>query len=432
MYKLFIIAPHFPPSALPPSQRVRLIAKHCKDLGFETTVFTTHSKYREEKNDHWLTELVGNKFKLITIRSLNQNITRKFKIGDLGLRFIPFLFFKLIKECRKEKPNFIIYPVPPWYLLIIAPIVKKITGVKYAIDFIDPWVSPETTKNKGIKKKISQFIAKTLEGWVTKHATYIYAVSEQINLDLINRHPKLKKNIIFIAIPYGVEISDFTSQNETNISLNKKEPTPLILNYIGAVWTNSFPVVSELLYVLKILKRDFDFQINFVGTSYAGEGLAKPILTSFINKLDLSDFVKEFPDRVTYQEAVRLTKSADVLFLFGDMSKQYAASKLMGLIASQQPFFAFLHKDSFPYQFLKSLNYPYLVGYTSEHNDLPKYKKDELVTSISELIRNLNTFKPIPLDDEKFLQHTAFGMTKNILTPIKDIIDYDRSLSKNK
>jgi hypothetical protein len=37
----------------------------------------------------------------------------------------------------------------------------------------------------------------------------------------------------------------------------------------------------------------------------------------------------------------------------------------------------------------------------------------------------LNTFKPIPLDDEKFLQHTAYGMTKTILEPIQKIIQHD-------
>lgn len=420
MHKLFIISPHFPPSALPPSQRIRLMAKHCNDLGFETTIFTTHSNYREEKNDHWLTELVGNKFRLITLKSLNQKITRKFKIGDLGLRFIPFLFFRLITECRKEKPNFIIYPVPPWYLLIIAPVVKKITGVKYAIDFIDPWVSPETTKNKSLKKKISQFIAKTLEGWVTKHASYIYAVSEQINLDLVNRHPQLKNNVVFRAIPYGVEISDFQTHT------NKNHPNQkIVFNYIGAVWNNANSVVKELLYSFKEIEKTYPIQVNFIGTSYAGEGLAKKSLTTIIEKLKITGFISEEANRVTYKEAVRLTKSADVLFLFGDMTKQYAASKLMGLIASQQPFFAFLHKESFPYQFLKSFDYPYLVGYSNETADLPENKTQELTSTILELIRNLNTFKPIPLDDEKFLKHTAYGMTKTILEPIQEIISHD-------
>ena len=418
MYKLFIIAPHFPPSALPPAQRIRLMVKHTHTLGFKTTIFTTFSKYREEKNDDWLTALAGTDFELITLKSLNQKFTRKFKIGDLGLRFIPFLFFRLIKECKKQKPDFIIYPVPPWYLLLIAPLVKKITGVNYAIDFIDPWVSADTSKNVSLKKKITQYIARKLEGWVTRYASYIYAVSEQINKDLVTRHPELK-NHVFRAIPYGVEISDF----EVRFRVKTAMTMPIEFNYIGAVWSASFPVVKEVLCAFKEIAQKNDIQVNFIGTSYAGEGLAKPSLTNFINELGVNNIINENPNRITYQKAVELTKSADVLFLFGDMSKQYAASKLMGLVASQQPFFAFLHESSFPYQFLKSFNYPYLVGYTNESNELPKNKKDELVATISELIRNLNTFKPIPLDDEKFLQHTAYGMTKNILTPIKELLE---------
>ena len=107
--KLFIISPYFPPSALPPAQRVRLMVKHTKKLGFSSTIFTTYSKYREETPDEWLKELTGNDFELITLKSLNQSWTRKLKIGDLALRFIPYLFFRLIKECRKQQPDFIIY-----------------------------------------------------------------------------------------------------------------------------------------------------------------------------------------------------------------------------------------------------------------------------------------------------------------------------------
>jgi glycosyltransferase involved in cell wall biosynthesis len=397
------------------------MVKHCKSLGFNTTVFTTFSKYREEKNDDWLTELAGNDFELVTLKSLNQKHTRKFKIGDQGLRFIPFLFFRLIRECRKQQPDFIIYPVPPWYLLIIAPIIKKITGVKYALDFIDPWVSNDIKNHIGFKKNFTQWIARKLEGWVTKHASFIYAVSQQINVDLLGRHSNLK-NHIFKAIPYGVEISDFDS-----LKLKTKK-NKLTFNYIGAVWPASFPVVSEILAAFKTISIHHKIKVNFTGTSYAGEGLAKSSLANFINKLDLSDIISEDPNRVTYKEAVELTNSADILFLFGDMSKQYAASKLMGLVASQKPFFAFLHKASFPYQFLKSVNYKYLVGYSDLESELPTKKKDNLATLINELINELDNFAPISLSNEKFKAHTAFGMTKNILTPIKEIIENDKSL----
>lgn len=416
--KLFIISPHFPPSALPPSQRVRLMVKHTKILGFDTTVFTTFSKYREEKTDDWLVELAGNNFELIELKSFHQNFTRKFKIGDLGLRFIPFLFFRLVKECWKQKPDFIIYPVPPWYLLIIAPIVKLLTGVKYAIDFIDPWVSPINEKKQGFKKRVSQFLARKLEGWVTKRSSYIYSVSQQINLDLINRHPKLKEHI-FKAIPYGVEISDFKQLSQ------KKQSNIIKFNYIGAVWQPSLPVVTQILKAFKHISISQSIDIDFIGTSYAGAGLAKPALKTFIEKLSLNKIVKEDPNRVTYKEAVKLTLDADILFLFGDLTKQYAASKLMGLVASQKPFFAFLHKDSFPYKFLESLNYKYLVGYSNNDNDSPQNNFDNLVDTIVELINQRNNFKPISLTNEKFSKHTAKSMTENILEPIKEILKND-------
>ena len=419
--KLFIISPYFPPSALPPAQRVRLMVKHTKKLGFSSTIFTTYSKYREETPDEWLKELTGNDFELITLKSLNQSWTRKLKIGDLALRFIPYLFFRLIKECRKQQPDFIIYPVPAWYILIIAPLIKRITGVKYAIDFIDPWVSNDIKNHKGFKKNFTQWIARTLEGWVTKKSSFIYAVSQQINLDLIERHPQLK-NHTFRAIPYGVEVSDFKS---TTI---QQKNNSLTFNYIGAVWPAAVPVVKEVLNSFKKLAETNKIEVNFIGTSYAGKGLAKPSLLPFIEELNISSFINENPNRVTYKKAVELTNSADILFLFGDMSKQYAASKLMGLVASQKPFFAFLHQDSFPYQFLKSVNYKYLIGYSNIEEELPKNKKDNLATLIQELIENLNNFTPISLENEKFKVHTAYGMTKNILTPIKEIIENDKSL----
>ena len=424
MYKLFIVAPHFPPSSLPPAQRIRLMVKHTGSLGFQTTVFTTHEKYREDKNDVWLTELAGNDFELITLKSLNQKITRKFKFGDLGLRFIPFLFFRLIRECRKQKPDFIIYPVPPWYLLTIAPIVKKLTGVKYAIDFIDPWVVDDYKHKIGIKKKMSQWIARRLERWVTVNASFIYAVSEQINIDLMNRHSSLKEHV-FKAIPYGVEISDF------QIPLPKKANEELTFNYIGAVWPAALPVVKTILLAFKEVADKTKIKVNFTGTSYAGKLLAKKSLDNFIDEFELKDVVTEDPHRVTYKKAIELSMNSDILFLFGDTSKQYAASKLMGLIASQKPFFAVLHKNSFPYQFLKSLNYKYLVGYSDNEDEVPSKKKDSLVLLISELINDIGTFEPISLNDEKFRLHTANNMTNNILNPIKKIIEDGKSLGKN-
>jgi len=133
---IFIVAPHFPPSSAPPSQRVRLLVKHCSSLGFFPTVFTVAPKYREEIEDVWMCTLLGRDFEEIQVNCLDFRKTRKLGIGDLGLRMIPSLFFTLKKAAKKKNPAFILYPVPPWYILMIAPIIKKRTGRRNASSYL--------------------------------------------------------------------------------------------------------------------------------------------------------------------------------------------------------------------------------------------------------------------------------------------------------
>lgn len=416
MKKLFIVAPHFPPSSLPPAQRVRMLARHLPNIGIKLTFFTTYSKYREEKEDAWMVELAGNDYNLIKVKSFNQKVTRKFGIGDLGLRMLPFLFFSLLKACRKEKPDFILYPVPPWYILTIAPWIKKLTGIPYAIDFIDPWVEGgELPKTASRKRKISQGLALKLEHYVTKHASVIYAVSKGINEQLLQRHPDLK-NIPMYAVPYGADPTDFSS-----IAVQKQERTDCLIRYIGAVWDDAYPVLEALFKGFSKINKDV--KIEFIGTGYAGEGLAKPQLNDFIKKHDLQNRVTEEPLRVPYKKAVELTKESDFLLLFGGMQAYYAASKLFGLIVSKKPFFALLHRDSFPALFLKDLGYPYLVQYSEKENDLPINHIEEIKETLEKLKNNFDSFKPIDIEDERIQKHTAEGMSKTFLSAMKKEVE---------
>jgi hypothetical protein len=410
--KLFIIAPHFPPSALPPAQRVRLMMPHLKKLGVEATVFTTSPKNREEKEDAWMLELAGNDYKFFEVASLNQKWSRKFGFGDLGLRMLPFLFFKLWRQIKSNRPDFILYPVPPWYILLIAPILKMLTCVPYAIDFIDPWVAGgELSGDASFKKKTSQLIARKLEGFVTKNASLIYSVSDGINEQLIERHPELKCKEMF-AIPYGAEQSDYL------VSTSKKSKREEVLvRYIGAVWEDAYPTLDALFKVLSETNHPFRFE--FYGTSYAGEGLAKSQLNRWLNTNELQLKVKEYPDRVPYREAVELNMESDILLLFGGMQPYYAASKLFGLIVSQKPFIAFLHRDSFPAKFLKSFNYAYLVEYSHNPGDLPIDHINALSVMIHKCLTEFNQFEPLDLNDLRIKGHTALGMTTAFIDPIK-------------
>ena len=414
--RLTIVAPHFPPSSLPPAQRVRLMMPHLKKMGVEATVFTTPAKYREESKDPWMLELVGNDFDLIEVKSLNYSWTRKFGIGDLGLRMLPFLFFKLLRHCKENKVDFILYPVPPWYILLIAPLIKWITGVAYGIDFIDPWVSGDTNKlkNASLKRRLSQWIARKLEGMVCRNASIIYAVSEGINQELVKRHPGLNKKGMY-AVPYGAEEKDYNSF-ESNASGSEE----VLIRYIGAVWEDAYPVLDALLQSFSLIK--INYKLEFIGTSYAGAGLAKQQLTNKIADYQLSNKVSEDPERKSYKEALRLQMESDFLLLFGGMESYYAASKLFGLIASKRPFLAFLNRDSFPAKFLKEANYPFFVEYSNETEELPKNKIDELKKTFDLLMIFTRKNETFVFSDKLIQKHTAFGMTKSFIDPIVDLV----------
>ena len=413
--KLVIVAPHFPPSSMPPSQRVRLMLSHLKSLDVESVVVTVKNKFRNDTEDPWLLELIGNDFELIETDAIPYSFASRFGVGDLALRSLPFLYSALKKRILKGDVDFVLYLVPPWYLLTIASLLKKKTKVPYAIDFIDPWVKSTEQKSLGFKKRVSQAIAKYFERKACLKANLIFSVSEGINQNLIERYPQIdKKNLI--SIPYGVEANDYQ-----HVANQNSRGGVCKFSYVGAVWPDAYPVLNSLLEGFSKLKSDF--HLEFIGTSYArGKGL-KSQLDSFIDQHNLSGKVQEDPQRVPYKEAITIQAKADILILFGGMEPYYAASKLFGMIASTKPFFAYLHKDSFPAQILNELQHSYLVTYSHEKGKEP-HTQTELVRKVLErLIREFNTFTPHKLDHPALIPHSARGMTEAFINPIKSYLE---------
>jgi hypothetical protein len=298
--------------------------------------------------------------------------------------------------------------------MIIAPLVKWFTGTPYAIDFIDPWVRKPRSEN--VKAKFSQWLARRFEGFAVKRSAAVFAVSKGILDDLVARYPSIKKKPL-VAVPYGVELEDYKSVNGNGIV---KTPGKLVIRYIGAISDSMLRVVKMMLQAMKQVHAQKPLQVEFIGTSYAAAGLAKPVVQPFIDELGLHDFVTETPTRVTYRQALELTRAADMLVLVGDMTPYYAASKLMGLIASQQPFLAFVHRESFPAKFLQELNYEYAVNYSGDNGYLPEDRVQALAEKLLHLVNNLPGFEPVSLNDPAFRQHTAWGMTKTFVDTLQN------------
>ena len=109
--------------------------------------------------------------------------------------------------------------------------------------------------------------------------------------------------------------------------------------------------------------------------------------------------------------------------LFGGMQAYYAASKLFGMIASGKPFLAFLHRDSFPAQIMREINFPYLVQYSGNEGDLPIDHLQELIEVFARLKHEFNNFEPFSLNDERLAKYTAESMSASFVEPIVELLD---------
>jgi hypothetical protein len=293
--------------------------------------------------------------------------------------------------------------------------VKRLTGVPYVIDFIDPWFYD--AEPEGFKAKATLWIAKKMEGFVTVHSSGIVAVSSGILEDLARRHPSARQ-IPSEVLPYGVELSDYEGFRESANPVRARK----LVRYIGAVSEAMKPVVRTMLEAFREMEDTHPLQIEFIGTSYAGAGLSRPVLTDLIEQAGCEGFVTERPARVGYSDALRLTAESDLLLLIGDTTRYYAASKLMGLIASGRPFLAFTHEESVPCEFLSNRAYPFLVSY-GDDPDGPTSRKNQLKEVLSQALSGNHEFRPIDTSDPSFIEHTAFGMTRKMSEILKKATD---------
>jgi hypothetical protein len=218
-----------------------------------------------------------------------------------------------------------------------------------------------------------------------------------------------------IAVPYGVEVSDYDA-----IQVQKKEDAGIVIRYTGAISEKMLVVVGCLLKALKEVHKILPVRVIFTGTSYAGAGLTKPVLAGLIEKNGVGDFVTENPGRVGYREALEINKGADMQLLIGDTTPYYAASKMMGLVASGRPFFGWVHEESFPAKFLKELNYPDRLFFRTEELDTEK-KVKELAEALLFSLQNRERFVPVSLANPVFNQYTAKAMTATFADTFKKI-----------
>jgi hypothetical protein len=348
MPNILLISSHYPPSNLTATHRVRMFAKHLPVFGWNPIVLTVDEQFYEEKPDLELNGITpyGQRVERVSAFGL----TKPRLIGDLGLRAFFQLRKKAFEIISNEKIDFVYIFIPSFYLSLLGPLLHKKFGIKYGIDYIDPWVHFFPGSEKRLSRHWwSTFLSKILEPLAVKQVSLITGVSERYYLPVFERNPSLKGKVITAAIPYGWDKDDFREN-----SVIEKEEQIFCKNdkikfiYPGAFLPKSKTFLESFFNVITRNKELFrEVEFYFIGTGKQFDSKLTSPVKDIAEKYGIyEEVIFEIPNRLTYLDTLRHIAKADGLFILGSSEEHYTPSKLFNAFITRRPIFAILHHNS--------------------------------------------------------------------------------------
>ncbi len=414
MKKILIIYPHFPPSNLAGVHRPRLFAQHLKSFGWEPVILTVDEKYYEEGLDWNLHKLLPDDLRIVKVSAYQ--ITKPRLIGDIGLRAFFQLRRKALSLLKTEHFDFIYIPIPSFYVALIGPYLYKKTGVKYGIDYIDPWVHIFPGSEKIFSRHwFTTQLAKWLEPKAVKYASLITGVAEGYYKGVIQRNPHLKKTCIFGAMPYGGEIEDHQKVKELNIQpyLFKKN-NKIQLVYAGAMLPKAYrPLEAIFQSIQKNISSFENVEFHFVGTGKLANDPNSFNIKPLAVKYGLwQKVIFEYPKRIPYLDVLVHLNIADGVFILGSTEPHYTPSKSYQSVLSEKYILAVLHELSSAVELIKKSKAGIVLSFNGI--DGLEFIQDEFLNHFERWNNTRYNYSSQNIDMSYFREFSAQSVTQNL------------------
>jgi hypothetical protein len=434
--KILILYPHFPPSNLAGVHRARLFAQHLPSFGWEPVLLTVHENFYEEKLDHNLIKLLP---KNLRIEKVNAYSIGKFRIvGDIGLRG----FFQLYKKAKQliteEHFDFLYIPIPSFYCALLGRWLHQSTGIKYGIDYIDPWVHTFPGSEKIFTRHwFSTMIAKILEPIAVKNASLITGVAEGYYKPVLDRSPHLKK-VVTGAMPYGGEAGDHEIVDSLNIIpyLFTKNSNKFQFVYAGAMLPKAYNPLEKIFEVIANERNNFkEVEFHFIGTGKKTDDEIGYNIKQLAEKFKLwNSIVFEYPKRIPYLDVLVHLNIADAVFILGSTEPHYTPSKTFQAVLSQKPIFAVIHSNSTAVSIIRDSNAGKVLDFDGE-NGLSDINKNFSI-EINQFFEFAKHFTASKVSMEKFAEFSASAVTSRLaelldMTFLKPLGNFKKNNAKS-
>ena len=411
MKKILIISPHFPPSNLAGVHRSRLFAQHLPAFGWNPVVLTVHERYYEEALDYDLAKLLPLSLRIEKSGSFSTGKRRL--IGDLGLRAFFQLYKKAKQLIKSEKIDFLYIPIPSFYCALLGRCLHQSTGVKYGIDYIDPWVHEFPGSDKIFSRHwFSTKLATLLEPIAVKKAVLITGVATGYYQQVLERNPHLKTQAITGAMPYGGEQADHALLKKLDLKPYLfKKANKFILVYAGAMLPKAFTPLEAIFKSINGNEAIFkNLEFHFIGTGKTANDAEGYNIKPLAEQYGLwQKIVFEYPKRIPYLDVLVHLNTADGVFILGSTEPHYTPSKVYQGVLSGKPILAVLHQQSTAVTILKKSGGGMVLEFDGA-NDLTRIENNFalITTAFTEWIKN---FDAASIDKEIFDTYSARNIT---------------------
>jgi len=343
MPRVLIVSPHFPPVNAPDMQRARTSLPHFREFGWEPHVLAV-APVEGEPFDPLLAETVPSDVAVDRVRSLPPAISRRFGVGNVALRALPFLYRAGRDLLRAGAVDLVYFSTTMFLCVPLGRVWKRRFGIPFVVDMQDPWLTDyyETHPSAAPPRKygVARRLHAVLEPWTLKEVDGLISVSPAYVDDLRSRYAWLSDTPSAV-VPFGVSSADllFVEQRPQPNRAFRRGDGLWHAVFTGAAGDYMAPALEQLFQALRrgLETAPHEFgrvRLHFVGTGYE-EAAGGRTVSAAAAACGIGTVVEEMPSRVPYFEALQIVRDADCLLLVGSDDPAYAASKLnLYLVAS--------------------------------------------------------------------------------------------------
>lgn len=365
----------------------------------------------------------GAPHKTSLVQSLKQSVRNSLKTLK-SILFLPdemvFWAFKAAFRTRdlvRERNIDCIYTTSgPASTHLAGLLAHWMTGVKWIVDFRDPW----TDNFHFSHGKARTAIERWLEGQVFLNATSVITVTDSFKELFDAKYPQYAHKIRVIR--NGVDPSDFPEIPEAEESETNAASKPFTFFYAGILYPDRTPTVFfEALRALIVQGkiREEDVKAEFAGVfDYPGHDDNHRM----VERLGLQNVVSVlgYQPRV---EVLRRMKTTDALLLVGDRSPsagQYVPGKVYEYLFSQKPILALLPEGEAALLVKRAPNS--VVSHS--------FEVEEVAGAIQGLMENRHQKVSHESGDGNVLQYTRQRQTRELAELMNSLLTSDVSLRR--